>query len=64
MGLLIGFCELKNPGVSNAYVEGDSKVVIRWGLDKSNGYWKYANQIHEIWDLMVCPNISRGSKML
>lgn len=34
-------------------MEGDSSVVVGWGLGSSEGSWKYAQQIHEIRDLVV-----------
>lgn len=48
MGLLMGLRELKNLGAAHVSVEGESKVVVGWGLGKSDGSWKYVNLIHEI----------------
>lgn len=58
LGLLIGLSELKKIGISQACVEGDSKVVIEWRMGSWMGYWKYASFVHEIRDLVASLNIS------
>lgn len=53
MGLLLGLREIRDSKLKVPFVEGDSLVVVGWGLGHSEGSWKYAQQIHEIRDLMV-----------
>lgn len=41
MGLIMGLQELKKLRVHNVgFVEGDSKVVVGWGLGHFKGAWK------------------------
>lgn len=53
MGLLMGLREIRDLKLKVALVEGDSSVVVGWGLGLSEGSWKYAQQIHEIRDLVA-----------
>lgn len=38
--------------------EGNSSVVVGWGLGYSTGLWKYVHLIHEIRDLVVSLHIA------
>lgn len=58
MGLIMGLQDLRKLGASNVIVEGDSKVVISWGLSSSKGYWKYTHFIHEIREIVTSLNVS------
>lgn len=51
MNLLMGLKEICDLNMNVPLVEGDSSVVVGWGLGSSKGSWKYAQQIHEIRDL-------------
>lgn len=48
MVLLMGLQEIYRFGLYHSLVEGNLSVVIGWGLGGSNGSWKFANWIHEI----------------
>lgn len=52
-GLLMGLREIKRMGIQDVYIDGDSKVVIRWGSGKGEGSWRYGHYIHEIRDLVM-----------
>lgn len=54
----MGFTEIPNLKLHGSWVEGDSKVVVGWGLGHSPDYWKHAQYIHEIMDLIQVLNIS------
>lgn len=53
MGLLWGLREVCSLNLSHALVEGDSAMVVGWGLGHSNCSWKYVHLIHEIMVLVV-----------
>lgn len=53
MGLLMGLREVRNLQLHVPLIEGDSSVVVGWCSGRSWGSWKYAQQIHEIRELVV-----------
>lgn len=50
--------ELRNMGFRDCNVEGDSVVVIHWGIGKGVGVWKLAHIIYEIRDWAIELGIS------
>lgn len=54
MGLLMGLREVRDLHMYVTLVEGDSSVVVGWGLGSSSGSWKYSHFIHEIRQLASC----------
>lgn len=53
IGLLMGLIELKSTRIEDCIVEGDSVVVIGWGLGKGNGSWKLAQLVYEVKELAI-----------
>lgn len=53
MGLLMGLREVRDLQLHVPLIEGNSSVVVGWGLSRSPGSWKYAQQVHEIRELVV-----------
>lgn len=58
LGLLMGLREIHNLNLHGSLVEGDSKVVVGPGLGCSSSFWKHAQLIHEIIDLVHVLNIN------
>lgn len=48
MGLLFGLRELKQLGIKDCVVEGNSMTVIRWEYGKGDGSWCLAQIVNEI----------------
>lgn len=57
MGLLMGLQEVCDLHMYAILVEGDSSVVVGWGLSCSSGSWKYSYYIHEIRQVVDLLNI-------
>lgn len=52
VALVMGLREIEDMEVRGCLVEGDSKVVVQWGLKRSLGSWHLAHPILEIGCLM------------
>lgn len=53
MSFLMGLLELKQLGIFDCLVEGDSSIVVSWGLGNNSGVWSLLPIIHEIRELVV-----------
>lgn len=60
MGLLLGLRAARDMHLKGFLVEGDSLVVVGWGLGLLSGSWKFAQLVHEIRELMVFCKLSWG----
>lgn len=56
----MGLWEIHDLNLHGSLVEGDSLVVVGWGLGCFSRYWKHAQVIHEIIDLVRMLNIKLG----
>lgn len=69
VGLLMGLGKLrKMEAARNCIVEGNSTMVIAWGMGKGEGSWQLAHVIYEIRDLAFFGafllHMPKGSKHL
>lgn len=55
---VMGLRTLKRLGILGCMVEGDSEVVIRWGLGWGPGSWRHSSSLHEIWELAAAMSTS------
>lgn len=55
---IMGLRELKQLVVSGCIVEGDSEVIIRWGLGHNPGSWRHSSSLYEIKELVAAMSIS------
>lgn len=56
--LVMGLRKIKEMDVRGCLVEGDSKVVVHWGLGKALGSWHLLHFIHEIRFLVKLLDVS------
>lgn len=53
MSLLQGLNIVKEKGLGDCIIEGDSEMVVSWGVRQSWGSWKLINLVWEIRDLIA-----------